>query len=461
MNNDAATGRAWTCTTCGRHVPAHVEECRCGAARPAVAAEPAPVQVDAAATTGFPRALLAVAALGLAGLITFAIWNRPAAPPPATTAPAPTERGADAQAASPTAAPAPGGPRASLPAAAAPTQGNAPAVRSVAPASLEDVIAAVLPAIVAVETSVGRGSGFFVAPTLIITNAHVVGTDSGVTVRTGAGTRRGRVARTVRDLDLAVVQVDQAAASAATLPLGSVTRVRPGQEVVAVGSALGVLSNTVTRGIVSAVRVVNGITLVQTDAAINPGNSGGPLIDRSGMVVGITTMKVIGGAESLAFAVAADHVRALVEGGAPPSWGMTSPSDALGAAMGTAAQGSQERLRQDGTTVYSRALALIARDADRLDAFWQQYSGTCLGSRDPARGSQAARAWFVMWERPLEANVQVSGCDDWLSQVTHAAGAVRREVEEADEAARRAGVYPGERREIRHQRRLDWRGWDR
>ena len=58
------------------------------------------------------------------------------------------------------------------------------------------------------------------------------------------------------------------------------TRVR--QEVIAVGSALGVLSNTVTRGIVSAIREVGTVTLIQTDAAINPGNSGGPLVDRNG-----------------------------------------------------------------------------------------------------------------------------------------------------------------------------------
>jgi S1-C subfamily serine protease len=45
--------------------------------------------------------------------------------------------------------------------------------------------------------------------------------------------------------------------------------------VIAVGSALGVLSNTVTRGIVSAVRKAGPVTLIQTDAAINPGNSGG------------------------------------------------------------------------------------------------------------------------------------------------------------------------------------------
>ena len=91
---------------------------------------------------------------------------------------------------------------------------------------------------------------------------------------------------------------------------------RPGEEVVAIGSALGVLQNTVTRGIVSAIRIDGGVTLLQTDAAINPGNSGGPLLDRNGTVVGVNTMKV-GSAASIGFAVAAEHVRAIVEGRGP------------------------------------------------------------------------------------------------------------------------------------------------
>ncbi len=59
------------------------------------------------------------------------------------------------------------------------------------------------------------------------------------------------------------------------LTLGTASSLRVGQEVIAVGSALGVLPNTVTRGIVSALRRAGDLVLIQTDAAINPGNSGG------------------------------------------------------------------------------------------------------------------------------------------------------------------------------------------
>ena len=77
------------------------------------------------------------------------------------------------------------------------------------------------------------------------------------------------------------------------LPLGSVNGVRPGQEVIAIGLALGRLSEYASRaGIVSAVRRARRAVVLQTDAAINPGNSGGPLLNRSGQVIGINTMKI-------------------------------------------------------------------------------------------------------------------------------------------------------------------------
>src|SRR5205809_1676816 len=101
------------------------------------------------------------------------------------------------------------------------------------------------------------------------------------------------------------------------LRLGSGMQARPGQEAMALGSPLG-LQNTVTRGIVSAVRQVGALTLVQTDAAINPGNSGGPLLGRNGEVIGITTMSMRSAvAQGLSFAVAIDHAEALLAGQRP------------------------------------------------------------------------------------------------------------------------------------------------
>ena len=75
------------------------------------------------------------------------------------------------------------------------------------------------------------------------------------------------------------------------------------------------LSNTVTRGIVSAIRDVGTVTLIQTDAAINPGNSGGPLVDRNGVVIGINSLAVAAReGQGIGFAVAIDHATPLLNG---------------------------------------------------------------------------------------------------------------------------------------------------
>src|SRR5207244_11629700 len=164
----------------------------------------------------------------------------------------------------------------------------------------------------------GYATGFFISPDTILTNVHVVAGNVSVTIRRPDGaTQPARVDATAPELDIAVVRVSNPDAAQATLPLGSAMRARAGQEVIALGTPLG-LQNTVTRGIVSAVRQVGAVTLVQTDAAINPGNSGGPLLDRSGEVIGIPTKGMRSSvAQGLSFAVAIDHASALLSGRRP------------------------------------------------------------------------------------------------------------------------------------------------
>lgn len=78
-----------------------------------------------------------------------------------------------------------------------------------------------------------------------------------------------------------------------------------GEDVIAIGAPFDAgLSHSVSKGIVSGIRSIDGKKVIQTDVAINPGNSGGPLIDSHGQVIGIVTWKVSGaGIEGLGFAV--------------------------------------------------------------------------------------------------------------------------------------------------------------
>jgi len=168
---------------------------------------------------------------------------------------------------------------------------------------------------VSLTTDAGQGSGFFVDDNLIVTNYHVVGDSVSIEVKLYDGeTLQASVTRFSEDHDLALIRLNRRLHDHPTLELAPVEGVKVGQEVFAVGSPMGVLESSVTRGIVSAIRPMETVTLVQTDAAINPGNSGGPLINRQGRVIGIATMKIADG-DNLGFAVAADHATALMDGG--------------------------------------------------------------------------------------------------------------------------------------------------
>ena len=87
-------------------------------------------------------------------------------------------------------------------------------------------------------------------------------------------------------VDLAVVSI--CCGRFHTLPFGDASRLEPGDEVVAIGYALGLSGEaTITRGIVSAMRYVPDYRsdVIQTDAAINPGNSGGPMLSMAGEIL--------------------------------------------------------------------------------------------------------------------------------------------------------------------------------
>ena len=125
-------------------------------------------------------------------------------------------------------------------------------------APLEDLVSRVVPAVALVQAGSSRGTGFFITRDRVLTNAHVVGTQSVVRLQVGEAQYEARVGTVSAGTDLAVLHVINSSPTQPVLRMGSVEQARVGEEVIAVGSALGVLSNTVTRGIVSAVRKVGG-----------------------------------------------------------------------------------------------------------------------------------------------------------------------------------------------------------
>jgi hypothetical protein len=268
-----------------------------------------------------------------------------------------------------------------------------------------------------------------------------------------------RVLRASTEVDIAIVRPDNPRPGQATLTLGALGGVRAGQEVIAIGSALGVLQNTVTRGIVSAVRNADGVALIQTDAAINHGNSGGPLIDHSGRVIGITTLKAASNSESLGFAVAIDHATALIEGrpaelvGAPRG---ASPNAALAGAFGPPRPSPEDAARERAAAQFDAAMQMLAQRADELDDYWQRFRAAC--GVEPLANS-GDRPWFGIWAKPATLVPSGGSCLGTYNTVAVTARRFYTSMTAADEAARTAGVYPGVRRDLRRKYRLEWNGW--
>lgn len=167
------------------------------------------------------------------------------------------------------------------------------------------IVGQVLPSVVAIESSLGRGTGFFISKAgLMLTNAHVVGSDYAVELQLyDQSVGRARVLQTNKQIDIALLQLESSKDPVVPVAICYADQVRVGEDILVIGNPIG-LKNSVTRGIVSAIRTNNSSDLVQIDATVNPGNSGGPLINQYGSVIGIVSSKIIQqGIEGLGFAI--------------------------------------------------------------------------------------------------------------------------------------------------------------
>ncbi|MFF2588954.1 S1C family serine protease [Peribacillus butanolivorans] len=173
----------------------------------------------------------------------------------------------------------------------------------------------------------GTGSGVIYkkdnGKAYIITNNHVIEGAKEVEISLYDGQKATATVVGADALtDLAVLTIDASVAPEG-INFGDSDRMRPGEEVLAIGNPLGLdFSRSVTQGIVSAtgrsisVDTSDGeweLDVLQTDAAINPGNSGGALINTAGEVIGINSLKISeSGVEGLGFAIPSNDVIPIV-----------------------------------------------------------------------------------------------------------------------------------------------------
>lgn len=171
------------------------------------------------------------------------------------------------------------------------------------------------------KTQIGGGSGFIVSKDgYILTSNHVVAdTTADYTIILEPKVKYpAKVLARDPINDIAVLKIN--AKDLPYLELADSSKIELGQEVVAIGNALGEFHDTLSAGIVSGlsryISAIGGLSqqaenlrgLIQTDAAINPGNSGGPLVDRQAKVIGINTAMVMG-AQNIGFAIPINYAK--------------------------------------------------------------------------------------------------------------------------------------------------------
>jgi S1-C subfamily serine protease len=322
--------------------------------------------------------------------------------------------------------------------------------------SWESVVGRVMPAVVQIETSRGLGSGFFVSSDTVITNYHVIDGESYVTLRfADKATLQASVANSSKEHDVAMLKVWSPRSDQATIPFGKAASLSSGQEVIAIGSPHGI-QNTVTRGIVSGLRQLGQVSLVQTDVALNPGNSGGPLLDHNGNVVAINTM-IFRGSQGLNFAVAIEHAQALVEGRTQAPIASTVTGESNSGQMPSANMPSEtDRVRAQGAQLYEAKLQVIAQRAAALDDYWNRVLASGFDGKATGRFEHG---WYAVWEpSTMEGSVR-KGYEDQFADLKRRAEEIRGFVVSCEDEARRADVYPGDRRQLRERYRLNYPGW--
>ncbi|MEJ2744396.1 MAG: trypsin-like peptidase domain-containing protein [bacterium] len=222
-------------------------------------------------------------------------------------------------------------------------------VREVAEKSIEEIVKAVGPSVVAINTkerllirsrardpilryfggrsdflaeTEGIGSGVICDPKgYVLTNGHIVGSAQEIQVTLADGRQfDATLCAMDRERDLALIKLDEKQLPAAEF--GYSGNISAGQWVVAFGNPFGTASQgaqpSVSAGVISALhrnlKVAGGRIyrdLIQTDAAINSGNDGGPLVDLSGRVIGLNTLILTssGASTGMGFAIPIDLVK--------------------------------------------------------------------------------------------------------------------------------------------------------
>jgi trypsin-like peptidase/pre-peptidase len=228
---------------------------------------------------------------------------------------------------------------------------------------------------------VASGTGFFVgnaasASAIVVTAAHVLVGASGCSIELSDGqTMRCSVAASDTAKDVVMLQV--AGVPPGTLRWGNSTAVEDGDDITVVSNPLGQLPGTMSRGIVSAQRVMAGTKLIQITAPISHGSSGAPVMNAAGEVIGVVRSTIERG-QALNFATATDAVRNMMLAPDALSEAQTllqAPSLARGGVRDAGPDPAGQRVGTDSRDIAvgdSRSGRLTSRDSVYRDSTYYQ-----------------------------------------------------------------------------------------
>jgi serine protease Do len=206
--------------------------------------------------------------------------------------------------------------------------------------STEEVVSQTSGSVATIFSDLGHGSGFVVAYSVIVTNYHVVadieiGTDKlevyfPDSKTNEQGPHTAQLIAEAPDRDLALLRIS---CNVPPVKLDKTHKFRRGQDVVVIGSPSlfqgeSLLPNAVTRGVLSAETVLNGLPHYQISNDLNPGNSGGPVFGMDGSVIGVC-VSISLTEEGLNFCIPVADVVKIIEENEKTDFAVTSDAQVL------------------------------------------------------------------------------------------------------------------------------------
>jgi hypothetical protein len=137
-------------------------------------------------------------------------------------------------------------------------------------------------------------------------------------------------------------------------------------------------------------------------------------------------------------------------------FGTVRPGSAPGARPSEAFRGAALEDDPAVRAAYAERVASLAQRANRVDAVWLEFKGSCDVS--VAGSLEGARPWLGLWDGRVKADLSNGTCRDLFNQVVGLGSAINDGMADAEEFGRRA-LLPGTMREIRRRHALDWTGW--